>query len=448
MTRLHDPGELLDPVRSAAPQTSSTDAVRAVRTALLERLDRYLPGTRYRAYFRWALSTDNPDQGLFTRIIGLTQLGNLTAAMLADLPGPDDWPTLLRHAIPVNLYQIFEVVSDNLAMGAAPSRPGADSECRNLLLDFNALAAHDLHRPDHRPAAELLAPIAARCARFDAAERSLVPNLHAAITRRYAANEAGATGDEAAAALWSGLVANVESGRDVLAAISGTRSEPLVREWTIQRYRAVDRTLTGTELTRAELIDTCRRAILVVPTLAYFGAVFNEFRGPDYGYRTALRDGSLEEALGTAALLVRLQNDIGTPLLSRTPSARAALLRAWRKAHLRDGDTIVDFLTRAATYAPELNRFRKDLYHDEFNICLYDVYRARSVEDGMAAFREGLDYYSDLYTRQRSALAGQLAHLDRRLSDHRITEVTRRFVDFHHALYAHRYDDPRGDYAV
>ncbi|WP_433597584.1 hypothetical protein ACQPXH_17445 [Nocardia sp. CA-135953] len=67
--------------------------------------------------------------------------------MLADLSSPDDWPALLRHAVPVDLYQIFEVVSDNLGIGLASVQPDVDSELRDLLLDFNALAAEDLRHP-------------------------------------------------------------------------------------------------------------------------------------------------------------------------------------------------------------------------------------------------------------------------------------------------------------
>ncbi len=124
----------------------SDEVVQTTRAELLVRLDRYLPDTDFRAYFAWALSEDNPDRELYTRIIGLTQLGNLTAAMLGDLPGPDSWPTLMRTALPVNMYQIFEVVSDNLGIGLAALDPAEPSAVRDLLLRFNAVAADDQER--------------------------------------------------------------------------------------------------------------------------------------------------------------------------------------------------------------------------------------------------------------------------------------------------------------
>ncbi|WP_062989195.1 hypothetical protein [Nocardia anaemiae] len=358
------------------------DAARTTRNALQAQLDRYLPDEAYRNYFRWALSARNPERALFCRIIALTQLGNLTAAMLSGLPGKDDWHTRLRCAVPVNLYQIFEVVSDNLGLGLATVPPGADSELRDLLLDFNAIAVADLCRPTDRPAADLLAELAPRCARLGGAERNLVPHFHAAVARRYAGEGIGPSSDATTAALWSGLAANLESGRDVLASIAGTRTEALVRARTVQRYSAVGRTLTAPDLTRADLVASGRDAILVVPTLGYFGAVFNEISLSDRGYRTALDSGLLERAFDTAALLVRLQNDIGTTLLRQSAGQRAEFVAKCRATYPSESHgTAIDLLVRAAA-EPELNRFRKDLRHGEFNICLYEVHRCRFAGRG------------------------------------------------------------------
>jgi hypothetical protein len=75
----------------AAISELSEYAIEATSRTLLERLDRYLPDNEYRGYFKWALSEENPHGGSFRRNIALTQLGNLTAEMLWNLPGPGDW---------------------------------------------------------------------------------------------------------------------------------------------------------------------------------------------------------------------------------------------------------------------------------------------------------------------------------------------------------------------
>ncbi|WP_406274329.1 hypothetical protein OH799_00940 [Nocardia sp. NBC_00881] len=425
------------------------DAVQTTRQELIERLERYMPDTDQRAYYRWALSDRNPDRKLFSRIIALTQLGNLTAAMLTGLQGRDDWPILLRHAIPVNLYQIFEVVSDNLGIGLAAVRSDEQSDVRDLVLEFNAVAADDLRHPTGRPATELLADLRPHSAHISSFDQSLTSRYQAQLVDRYlATTRLRLARGVLERTVWSGLVANLESGRDVLAAIAGTRGEPLVRAKTVERYRAVDRTLLAQYLSRDDLVDTGRQAILVAPTLGYFATVFGEISHTDPGYLETLADGTLVAAFDTASLIVRLQNDIGTPLLLMSRQQRSALVQTLRLSFaVVDTHTAIDLLTRAADH-PVLNRFRKDLLNGEFNICLYDLYRIDDIDEGLAAFMDGLDYFADLYARHRTLLHQQLDDLDCRLHDRRITEVTRRFVAFHEKLYSHRYDTLVGDYAI
>ncbi|MBB5915351.1 hypothetical protein BJY24_004263 [Nocardia transvalensis] len=419
------------------------EAVDVTRQELLVRLDRYLPEPDYREFFAWALSADNPDRALFTRIIALTQLGNLTGELLAGLSGADEWPALLRHAVPVNLYQIFEVVSDNLGIGLA--EPGARPEARALLRDFDAVAAGDLRHPSTRPVAGLLAPLRSRCDRVSGFAQSLTAEYQRKIRDRYLADRAPAVAPDALEySVWSGLVANLESGRDVLAALAGTAGEAAVRAATIERYTAVDRTVLGLDRSREELLDTGSKAILVTATLAYFATVFGELSGADPGYPAALDDGSLVAAFETAAALVRLQNDIGTPLLRMTRADRSDLFES-----LRDGRASNPLSTlRAAANEPALNRFRKDLEHGEFNICLGMMRTADDPGEGLRVLIDDLDYFAERYARLRRELDRQLTALDRRLRDRRGIELTRRFVDFHERLYSHRYDTLDGDYAI
>ncbi|MBF6170970.1 hypothetical protein [Nocardia blacklockiae] len=422
------------------------DAVEITRQALLARLGRFLPEPEYRAFFAWALSADNPHNDLFTRNIALTQLGNLTAELLAGLSDTAEWPILLRHAVPVNLYQIFEVVSDNLGIGLA--EPGARPAVRDLLLDFDAVAADDLRRPSARPVPELLAPLRARCARISSFEQSLTAPYQRKITECYRAQRAREIPSHALEySVWSGLVANLVAGRDVLTAIAGTAGERAVRAATLERYTAVDRTVRHLDRTRAELLDTGSRAILVTATLGYFATVFGELSGTDRGYLAALRDGSLTAAFETAAVLVRLQNDVGTTLLRATSAERADLLTSVRRRYGTTAASALPVLSRAAD-EPALNRFRKDLAHNEFNICLGTLRTAADVAEGFEILRDDLDYFAGHYARLRRELEQRLTDLERRLRDRRGIELTRRFVDFHEDLYAHRYDTLAGDYAI
>ncbi|MEU7219854.1 hypothetical protein [Nocardia iowensis] len=425
------------------------ELVEATRAELVEKIARYLPEPEVRAYYTWALSTANPERELFTRIIALTQLGNLTARILNQLPGPQDWSTVRRYTVSMNIYQIFEVISDNLAIGLGSVRPGAMSTTRNALVAFNTIMAAELRHPSKRDAAALLADLRGPCAETSTFVQSLTAGDQARMVAQYIAT----TGTEATERVlehstWSGLAANLQSGRDVLAAIAGTHGEPFMRAKLIERYEAVNRTLTCDRLSRTELVETGGQAILATPTLGYYATVFGEIDHPDHGYREALRDGTLITALDTASVLVRLLNDIGTPLLTMARQRRTELIRDLQQRNLTtDANDAVTLLTRT-TDAVAFNRIHKDVINGEFNVCLYDVYRCHGLTDGLAALLDNLNFFADLYTRQRMTLAMQLIRLDRRLRDRRITEVTRRFVAFHEQLYSHRYDSLAGDYAI
>ncbi|GLY79401.1 hypothetical protein [Actinoallomurus iriomotensis] len=424
-------------------------ALDAIRDALIRDLNRYMPASGYRDFYGWALTTENPDRDGFCRIIALNQLAVMTTAMLDGLGEAADWPILLRHAVPVNLYQVFEVVSDNLGLGLARVRRGAPSAQRDLLIDFNDTMIADLRTPSATPAAELLARLRTPAAVFSGSAQSLAPDSHTAATRHYAEAHGEVTLDELDHAVWLGLVANVESGRDVLAAIRGTCTEPLVRDTTIDRYQAVNRILQSRHLSRLERAVLGAQTILVVPTLGYFTAVLGEVVGTDMGYRRAVEDGSLLEAMSNAALLVRLQNDLGTRLLRMTREQQRAFLRELPERHPpADGEDVLAVLTRASDAEPVLNRFRKDLKHGEFNVCLSELNPQDDVHDGLAVLSDSLAYFTALYTRHRRALVGDLAQLETRLRDQRITALIKRFVLFHEKMYALHYDGGSGDYAV
>lgn len=436
--------------RTLDMHTLRRQALEIIRDTLIDNLHRYMPASRYRDFYGWALSADNPEQDAFCRVIALNQLAVMTAAMLGDLGEPDDWPTLVRHAIPVNLYQVFEVVSDNLGLGLARVRPDDPSAQRDLLVEFNNAMITDLRAPSPTPAAELLAGLRPQATTLSASKQSLVPGLHAAFVHQYAKTHEQAAGPEFDRGIWFGLVANVESGNDVLARVDGTRTADLIRDTTIDRYQAVNRILQARQLCRLERAVLGTHAILVVPTLGYFAAVLGEMMGVDAKYLRAVENGSLLETLSNAALLVRLQNDIGTGLLKMTPEQQRTFLRGLPDRHSPpEGDeSALTLLARAARTEPVLNRIGKDLRHGEFNVCLYELDPEHSVDDGLAVLADSLAYFTNVYARHRAQLAGDLAQFDTRLRDRRITALIRRFIVFHEEMYARRYDGRSGDYAV
>jgi hypothetical protein len=92
-----------------------------------------MPSSAYRDFYLWALSSENPHRQTFLEVNGITQLVKLTITLLDGLVDSQDWPQLAEASILMSTYQIYEIVSDNLAIGLGlrPKRhvAGARSNC-------------------------------------------------------------------------------------------------------------------------------------------------------------------------------------------------------------------------------------------------------------------------------------------------------------------------------
>jgi hypothetical protein len=187
-----------------------------------------------------------------------------------------------------------------------------------------------------------------------------------------------------------------------------------------------------------ELATVGAHSVLVAPTLAYFLAVLVDLTDPVPGLATVVEDGTLAEALYDAALLSRLLNDVGTDLLRLGHQARREALRQARRKASK----------RLALTDPAFNRLAKDLRYGEFSVCLYAARRAPDEATAFDALESDLDHFCRLYALHRRRLHSALRRLTERLSDPRPATLVRRFVRFHTRLYAHRYDDPAGEYAA
>src|SRR5687767_14205729 len=76
-----------------------------------------MPAGPYRDFTAWAYSADNPRRHEYLQSTGVIQLVTMNTRMLTGLVEEEDWPGMLRHAGRMNAYQVFEVVSDDLAIG-------------------------------------------------------------------------------------------------------------------------------------------------------------------------------------------------------------------------------------------------------------------------------------------------------------------------------------------
>jgi hypothetical protein len=418
----------------------------------------HLPPGGYRDFVLWALSGDNPRRPDYLQVTGLSQLVTMNVTLLGGLIDDDDWPAVQRQLEVMNAYQFFETISDNVAMGlGAPTLTGTALERLEVITALNRAMVHALAPGDTEPAALLLSGAPRQAVRRASAfDLSLAATKYAAIAEEYARHKAGHGAEpdvpDIEHGLWAALVANVETCRAVVQAVDANPVGPLVRDGLLRRYHAVDRSLRGQGMSRMELALLGAQTILVVPTLAY-GVGVLAFAGVSIPQLQAvLADGSLADVLYDAALLVRLQNDVGTRLLTMPAAGRTELIRRLtRRAaerHKAEAADALTLLTEEAETEVALTRLHKDILKEEFNVALWHPRRAADAGAALRAFGDSIDYLSALYALHTQRMTAGLAALDDRLGDRRMTTVIDRFVRFHEHMYSHRFTDRIGEYAI
>jgi hypothetical protein len=416
---------------------------------LAESFRRDLPEGICRDYMLWGVESENPNRADFLQLTGVTQGVAMTTHLLHGLVGSSDWAELSRYVGVLGAYQVYEIVSDNAAIGVAGLRrtdPGAGLR-RSVLRSFNAGIMSRLGGDD-RSGEQLLAGIRPQAARISIFDQSLAGAKHRHLARQFQPhNTQGASRLEHS--LWDALVANLESAGKVADVVRTCRLGELIRQGLIDRYRAVDDLLAGLRLTPREVLTTGAHSILVVPVLAYYVAVLVELLETNPALGAVVDNNLLPGVLYDAALDVRLLNDVGTWALTAPADERDELCaRLVEQAGHPEATDVVHGLLRVVDQADRLSRIRKDLEHGEFNICLHGVFDAGSRVEAARMFAGNLAWAATEHRKVRERLTRRIAALGDALSDPRPGEMIQRFVRFHHALYANSYDESVGEYAI
>jgi hypothetical protein len=419
----------------------------------------HMPDCLYRDFCLWGVSRQNPYRPAFLQIIGATQMSKLSVRLLAGLAkGEKNWQTLLRAWMTIHSWQILENISDNMAMGLAryeTSDSGSDAIRRALLRDFNTLTAK-----------RLKGAISAASARdalsgFCSGEVSLFRQHLAPLKFRSLAEafikkrrgERGGALSELEHSVGPHLVANIEACVAVADAIEIEQLHSLSLSALIARYESVNRLLESDELALEERLDAGAYTILVIPTLGYFISALVRVTGTDARLERMVDEGTLDGALYDAALLVRLQNDIGMGLLTFDDSARLSFLhKVEERGREREGESFSGLITRIGREYPALNRIWKDASLGEFNVCLSGIGRASFSSEILSEFGLRLALFAEIYSAHKAKLASKLREMQRikdGLKKDRISQIILRFVRFHEQLYdGHYHDTVDGDYAI
>lgn len=416
----------------------------ATLAGLRESVTKDVPAGAARAYWLWGLTGTTPDHDLFTQAIGARQLCRLTVTLLDGLVDDRDWPVLTKLVTTMNVYQLYEIISDNLGIGLALP----DAPQRAVLRRFNAAMMSTLEGTAMGPA-HLLAPIRAAVGRLSGFAYSLAGPAHARMATAFTGARSRPSIGAIEYGLWPLLVANIIAARAVTERMADLAIGPVLRHGLVNRYAAVTRTIDGEHLPALELAALGAHTILVAPTLSFYVGALGELLHPDPAFAGCVSDGALSEVLWDAAMLVRLLNDIGPQLLTCATAGRRTVWRALRTAYARERpSTLEELLLSDSAPSTVLTRLRKDLRHGEFNVALHRPRLAASMPAALDALATAVDYFATLYALHSGRLATGLAALRRRLEDPRPLELVDRFVRFHEHLYANPYTDATGEYAV
>ncbi len=398
-----------------------------------------MPPTPYRDFMLWQLKSDNRR---WLKLISMTPIATLTFKQIEGVFTIDEYEALLPYIVQMNTMFTLEIVSDNVAIGLLYAEE--DDPRRGLVQAFNEAALKRLHGEmvDYD---RHFAPYAAFFNRVSTIEQSLNPELHRAFYAKYCRLHPYTDLHSLEYSLYPQLVANIEATVRVKESVFGLAGHDLVRNGLIRRYSASNAWLVDPPVTLLEHLHVGIDSVMVIPALAYPITILCEqvYQMPEY--LDVLADGSLEEMLTQASLLVRLTNDVGTKLLLSSDDVRREAVGRLRAIMSARNVGLRAALEEAYQAAPTLfSRMRKDAYFGEFNILLHP---AVQEGDSLDCLEHYLMEYARIYTETRTALWTQLNALADQLKNPLPSQMIGRFVVFHEELYKLPSDIVEGEYA-
>lgn len=437
-------------------QQRTQKMVSSTISALETALERYVSESIYRKFFQWCLSKQSPQRKVFTQVLGVPQLVNLTHKLFAGLLSETEWDALLPFCSRINAYLTYEAISDNVALGLARPKvkegraDDRPDNRREVLTAFNTATVKRL-QGEHRSASALLAPIKAMISQVSLFKSSLSPEKLLYLAASSVKQTQNWSIHDLNASLQVVLVANAETCSEVANEIAGLAGADLVRQGLVDRYTAVNTLLANPPMTVDERVHIGTQAVLVAPTIGYYLTVLANKIRPTEGFAELVEDGTLEIALYDAALLVRLLNDIGTPVLKMSATERKRLvgqIQACWETQFTPAHTLFEVLGKFTETCIDLTRIRKDTLFGEYNLALDLLPQDASMTETLTIFEDNLNHYGELYTKHWQRLKSMGDRITDRLQDDRVSQVILRFVKFHEMLYSNAFDSSKGEYAV
>jgi len=413
-------------------------------------LDEHMPAGVQRDFYLWGLSPENPNRDEFLQLVGMNQIVNLATHILEPMVKVENWQTAADYCGLIHAYFMYELVSDDLAVGLSllPRRDASIQTRKDMLHSFNGAMVKRLSGvPNH--SSELLEFIQPTTLNVVGYNQASAHEKYVTQFQQFMKMQPGNTSGKFE--LWPILVANVEACNALVKATECLQISPVIRQGFINRYASVSQSLDAhINMTLEELTNIGTHTVSVIPVLAYYIGVLTEVIDQDPEIAGVIEDGLLEDALSTAATIIRILNDMGVVATYSTGKRTSLIHTLWKTAESRpmNVQTITQLLCHVANKTEALTRFQKDIMYGEFNICLHNLAYTESIEYGISIFGENLTYFAQLYRHSQMHLRDVLAGLDRRLKNNNVSNLINGFINFHEQIYTHRFDTTAGEYVA
>jgi hypothetical protein len=426
------------------------EKIRQVNIAGIHASLDYMPKNAYQDYCRWVLAHPYLAEE-WIQLVGMTGLTRLTFGLLEGLLTSGEFDALIPYTAPINVFSMYEVLSDNLAIGLA-YRSEWDTTYdlrRQIIYELNHAIIARLRGAGREGAWAGLAqqPAVDAVSLFD---QSLDADKHRLIAAAFTEQHPEIDPQAIEYSLYPNLAANVEACYQVVETLQGYVTQGWIQKGFVRRYAGLNRLMDDTPISPSYLLQLGANTIMVRPLLGYYIAVIAEEIRFIHNYDEVVENGLLMTALEDAAMIARLLNDLGPCLLEHAETEHSHFVNSLYEVQAKKGfSSFHELILYVAERSDAgLTRLKKDAKFGEFNLCLYAADRTPSVTEAIEVFREQLHTLSQLYRERWNSLRESLDIIDFETRSTLISEIILRFIGFHEQMYRIPSDTPGGEYAV
>lgn len=401
-----------------------------------------LPPSNVSNFLMWIFDSKNPLSKDYLQLTSITNTIQLEIKQFGQLISGDVLLEALSKLGMLNAYFFTEVFSDHLAMGLADPTQESTKEYQLKLSALRKVNEMTIAMLNDKKSKEDILP--QDFEKFSIYQQCLAPEEMQKLVSVYQDQHKDSSGiqTDLEYSFFPMIKLNIEACRAVLKSLTESKLYPLFKKGLIARYSAVNTLLSDyKKLTLDESLAIGKQTILVAPTLAYCIAALDQVK-PNPKLEKVIKDHSLEAALDSAALLVRLLNDIGTIPLSN-PTESLEKLKLCVESSQNKGE----FLTHLKLAPEEWSRIVKDLTFGEHNVSL-DSIRGITDESAWQQFKSNILYLSKIYQQQKKELIEAIKKIDEKIEDKIPGQLILNFVSFHEKLYSKNAQTSEGEYAI